>query len=99
MLFYSLFFILLNIPNYHWYYAPYYIFMFFYSGIGLGWGIKNFYLSKDKLFKFIGLFCAVSIGGWLIYSSLLVSNKEVKGLDNINNYATVGKWYREEHPC
>jgi len=35
LILYTLFYVVLNIPNYHWYYAPYYFFGAFFAGAGV----------------------------------------------------------------
>jgi len=34
---YTSFYVALSLPNYHWYYAPYYMFGFFWAGVGVDW--------------------------------------------------------------
>ncbi|PIE83236.1 MAG: hypothetical protein CSA09_02845 [Candidatus Contendobacter odensis] len=52
---YTAFYVILNIPNYHWYYAPYYLFAGFYAGTGSTWLARNFYASRSRLFQGLGM--------------------------------------------
>ena len=38
---YSAFYILLNIPNYHWYYSPYFALLPYYAAVGVGFAVSR----------------------------------------------------------
>ena len=92
LIFYSLFFTFLNIPNYHWYYAPYYIFMFFYSSIGIAYLVKKFKKSNITLFNILGVTATLLFSFWLLYSSIVASNLRVQGEKGPEIYRRVGQW-------
>jgi arabinofuranosyltransferase len=93
--FYTLFFIILNIPNYHWYYAPYYVFGFFYTGIGVAWLIKNFLSTYDLLFKTITIIFISALMPLLIYYSFITTNSH-SAIGTINvAYRDIGQWLKD----
>jgi arabinofuranosyltransferase len=78
------FYCIINIPNYHWYNAPFIYFMFIYSGLGLGL-ILDKILSVDKYRFLVAL-----IGGMLI-SSALISRLELGAPDH--PYSKIADWF------
>lgn len=98
LIFYSLFFILLNIPNYHWYYAPYYIFIFFYSSLGIAYLVKNFKQHNTFSFKFLGMTATLVLASWLLYTSVLTSNSRVQGDSGPEVYRRLGQWLEKNTP-
>lgn len=98
--FYFSFYIYLNIPNYHWYYAPYYFFMFFYSGLGLAWWIDNCRFSQERLFKYVGVAVLLYSAVYILYISANTSYKNLNtsrhGLASQHtDYIKIGQWIKE----
>jgi len=98
LLFYSTFFIYFNVPNYHWYYAPYYIFAFFYSGIGLSWLFENIKEHKNATFKYIWLSVISVLSIWLVYGSVISSTTQITGERASRVYREIGEWLNTNTP-
>ncbi len=56
---YSAFFLLLNIPNYHWYYSPYFAFAPFYVAVGVGF-------AASRLRRGLGALRSLAISGMCV---------------------------------
>lgn len=92
--FYTLFFLILNIPNYHWYYAPYYVFGFFYTSIGIAWLVRNFLSTRDLVFKIISVSAICVLMPLLLYSGFITTKAHpVIGSTNIA-YRDIGQWLK-----
>lgn len=88
---YSCFYLLLNIPNYHWYYAPYFIFMMIYCTEGL-------FLTGTSL---VAIFHAPR---WLSYLPLLLlapvliywaSGISARAREPFKPYKDIGIWLNQ----
>ncbi len=98
LFFYTLFFVVFNIPNYHWYYAPYYAFAFFYTGLGIAWLTRNFLSAKDIVFKTMGI-VAISVAiPLLLYSSLMVTHSKADIGGTARPYQIIGQWLKDNTP-
>jgi len=97
--FYTLFFVILNIPNYHWYYAPYYLFGFFYTGVGIAWLVRNLFVAPDILFRTLFLTgIAIFLLG-LLYSTLIITKTKPDIGSQAKPYVTIGQWLKENAPA
>jgi len=98
LIFYTLFFVSLNLPNYHWYYAPFYLFIFFYAGIGIAWLIQNFLMANDRLFKIVGIGTVFT----LIFTTTYLSFTVTRTKPDIGGYAKpyriIGEWLKANTP-
>jgi hypothetical protein len=65
-----LFYCVTNIPNYHWYNAPFIFFMFIYSGIGLWWLSTRIFASE----KIAG---SIAVGGACLVGVLFILELEL----------------------
>ena len=87
------FYVGLNLPNYQWYYAPFFYLMLIFACRGI-WGMSTYLVSKGRLdyraaaFVFL---CAVTI----FSLTKVVSFKE--GVRN-EAYATIGSWIKTNTP-
>lgn len=103
LIFYFSFYLSLNIPNYHWYYAPYYFFMLFYSGLGVAWWIDNCRFSQERLFKYVGIVALAYSAMYLLYVSANTTYKDLQthqhGLASQHqDYIEIGKWLKNNTP-
>jgi arabinofuranosyltransferase len=80
------FYCIINIPNYHWYNAPFIYFMFIYSGLGLG-------LVLDKILSVGKYRILVPLIGGLLISSALISHLELGAPDH--PYSKIADWFVE----
>jgi len=99
LVFYSTFFLYYNIPNYHWYYAPYYLFACFYTVIGLSWFFEKFKQYKSVYLKYTGLAVLSIFSLWLIYTSATISQSIVKGEAGTKTYRHIGEWFNKNTPA
>lgn len=60
---YSGFYLFLNIPNYHWYYSPYFAFLPFYAAVGVGFAVSRLSNGLGVARSIaIALICTLPIG-------------------------------------
>jgi hypothetical protein len=96
--FYTLFFVILNIPNYHWYYAPYYLFGFFYTGIGVAWLVRNLFAAPDVLFRSLFLTGIAIFLAALLYTTFMITKNKPDIGSQATPYVTIGQWLKENTP-
>lgn len=98
---YTAFFVILNIPGYTWYYAPYYIFLPFYASIGIVQIISLLlhFKSYQRLFYSTPRFINNSA---LILSSLLLFQNTYAHVDGLSyfiaDYRKIGNWLKNNTP-
>ncbi|VEB38819.1 Uncharacterised protein [Legionella sainthelensi] len=84
----------LNIPNYHWYYAPFFLISIIFACRGVG-QLSSILLSKgflnDRAYLFIILTTAVILS--------LVKIAPLKGQVRHENYANIGGWINHNTPA
>ncbi len=91
---YTAFYVGLNIPNYHWYYSPYYLFVFCYVAIAISWFYQNFKLAQDVRFKWIG-YSALMIIVYQLSINSITYTKKSGGFGDVNHqYRDVGLWLK-----
>jgi arabinofuranosyltransferase len=99
LLLYSLAYIFFNVPNYHWYYAPYYFFAFIYSGIGINKLLESLFSWKNKILQYSQIGAIIIL--FLIFIFINIKNTLPK-LGDVNiksrEYREVGIWLREHTP-
>jgi arabinofuranosyltransferase len=99
LIFYSLVFIMLNAPNYHWYYAPYYFFAFIYAGIGINKFLESLFSWRNTILQYSQIGAIIIL--FLIFIFINVKNTLPK-LGDVNiksrEYREVGIWLREQTP-
>jgi hypothetical protein len=98
LIFYTLFYVILNIPNYHWYYAPYYLMGFFYSGVGLAWWAHNLWSAKDIIFRIMGATAIAIIIPLVLYQAFHATLNKVDIGGIAKPYWIIGNWLRENTP-
>lgn len=92
---YSLFFLALNIPAYHWYYAPYYVLGFYYFGAGM-YGVTQFIQKKTSRWIRIAaqlILCLAFI--YVLSASVHFTYKSVRRAGPVSTYHAIGKWLRD----
>lgn len=94
LLLYGAFFVLLNIPNYHWYYAPYFMFGFFYAGLGLAWLLRVLYQRARWLGLGAGLAALALFGAVNVYQT---AHRADFGRHNAA-YQLIGSWLEQNSP-
>lgn len=96
--FYSLFYISLNIPNYHWYYSPYYLFIFFYLSVFIFWLYTKFKESIDIKFKVLGYTSLLLASSYLSINSI-INTMNSSDFGSLNKpYREVGLWLKNNTP-
>lgn len=98
LIFYALFYTVLNISNYHWYYAPYYLFIFFYMAVGVAWLTRNLSFAPDFLFRslFLGGITIFLIG--FLYTTFTITHSKSYIGDRSTPYAIIGRWIKGNTP-
>lgn len=88
-LFYLLFYVVLNIPNYHWYNAPLFLFFFYYAAAG----IEYIYIHITKLFpkKIVALASVVILSVYPVYNNI-----QKLSLGSVfEPYKNIGLWLKD----
>lgn len=93
VIFYSAFFIFLNIPNYHWYYAPHYLFIFIYCGLGFGFLLKSSLAVKNLFIRSILVSLVSCLLIFLLYQNIMHTKSSV-GKVNLP-YKNAGLWIKQ----
>jgi len=103
LIFYTLFYVILNIPNYHWYYAPYFLIIYILFSFGLD-SIHKYGIGLDKNLKSKGILkyaytALFSIGIFLILFYILIQQVSYaykwRGAIGNKNYTNIGIWLRD----
>ena len=83
----------LNIPNYHWYYAPFFLIaiLFYCSGVGL---LSSIFLSKGWFHRRAYLGLPLLMG--MLFLPISIVSFAVPG--NIESYVTLGNWIKKNTP-
>lgn len=88
--FYTVFYTYLNIPSYGWYFAPYYLCLFFYGAAGLGFLFQYFMTRKNKMFKITGTVIMSALAIYLPCKEIEINKP---GLGYVNaSYRDIGVW-------
>lgn len=89
---YSCFFIFLNIPNYHWYYAPYFIFAIVYCTQGILLIADILGTMFDSPLKWVGHISALLLAATLIYWAISIASI-TRG--SFTPYKNIGIWLNQ----
>jgi len=89
---YSCFFIAFNIPNYHWYYAPYFIFAMVYSTQGIFWIADVLGTIFQGKLKWIGQLSSILLVAILIYWASSISGIARSAF---TPYKNIGIWLNQ----
>jgi arabinofuranosyltransferase len=91
------FYVFLNIPNYHWYYAPFFFFGLLFVGVG-AWKVLSFTFVRSRgSVVFLGLFFAFLLAtAGFSYHSFNVSNVRREPMDA---YRKIGGWLKDNTPA
>ncbi len=98
LMFYTGFYVFLNIPNYHWYYAPYYLFSFFYIPFGLYWLYHCTMQVKDFIFKTLSIIALSFLIYYLSYATFNTTKQHNQIGDVNHTYKDIGVWIKENTP-
>lgn len=94
LVFYTAFYVGLNIPSYHWYYSPYYLLVFFYIAVAIAWLYKNFKAAQDIKFKLLG-YALLTIAIYHLSVMSVMYTKNSGGFGDVNHtYRDVGLWIK-----
>ncbi|WP_429335850.1 hypothetical protein [Paraburkholderia sp. 35.1] len=90
------FYVFLHIPNYHWYYAPFFFFGLLFVGVG-AWKVLSFTYERSRgsavvLTLFLAFFLATS---GFVYHSFGISNIQRGSMDV---YKNIGEWIKANTP-
>lgn len=88
------FYVSLNIPNYHWYYAPFLFFLIIFACRGI-WQFGAYALSKGPRTGQAILFALLLIGALMSVQKML--SFEVRGATQ--SYVDMGVWLRDNTPA
>jgi len=94
---YSSFYILLGIPGYFWYHAPFYPFFFFYAGVGLFWLFRQFCKTDSKVTKIAGVVLFTLLVVILPCRSLMMTKNKLGG-ETRPALRDIGLWIKENTP-
>jgi len=95
MLFYTAFYVFLNIPNYHWYYAPYYLFGLFYVAFGLYWIYSCAIQVRSFAFKAGHIAILLLLTYYMSYMTFSTTRKHDQIGDVNHTYRDIGIWLKE----
>jgi hypothetical protein len=87
------FYVFLHIPNYHWYYAPFYFFWLLFVGVG-AWKVLNFtYLRSRESAVFMTVFLAFFLATTgFAYRSFDIANAQRGSMEA---YKNIGGWLKD----
>jgi arabinofuranosyltransferase len=89
---YGAFFVALNVPNYHWYYAAFYLFLLLYAGVGSAHLIElslTVRVGKSiRLPVVCSLLCVAAVLGGLAREGWLAT----RSMGTVFNYRASGEW-------
>lgn len=91
LIFYSCFYIFLNIPNYHWYYAPYFFFGLCYVVKGASCLSREIYPKNQLLATIIVLLPIVTVIHYSFQNSNVHNGPH-------SDYQKIGLWLKENTP-
>ncbi|AXF07067.1 hypothetical protein CUJ91_03450 [Paraburkholderia graminis] len=87
------FYVFLHIPNYHWYYAPFYFFWLLFVSVGAWKVLKFTYVRSQESAVFMTLFLAFFlITAAFGYRSFQISNVQRGSMDA---YRNIGGWLKD----
>lgn len=92
------FYTLFNIPNYHWYYAPFYLFLFFYAGAGVGWLTRRLRAVTGRELRVAGLATTAVLVSLLAVHSFRVTERRLAANANPPAYRAIGRWMERTLP-
>ncbi len=92
------FYTLFNIPNYHWYYAPFYLFLFYYAAAGVGWLTRRFGAVSRRRLRLAGLTAIAVAAGLLLLRSFNVTGLRLAATANPPAYRQIGLWMARTLP-
>lgn len=95
---YTAFFTVLNIPSYHWYYAPYYTFAFFYASVGASSLRQRFQRATSPALRVSGTILAFGVMALLIGRSFRITLPAVACNSANSAYRDIGLWLRDNTP-
>lgn len=98
LLLYTAFYVFLSLPNYHWYYAPYYMFGYAWAGVGIGWLGRRAGSLPGRLGRGLAITALVAITGWLAIRGAASTWTAVQPAERTHAYRRIGQWLDENAP-
>jgi hypothetical protein len=92
------FYTLFNIPNYHWYYAPFYLILFFYAGAGVGWLTRRLGAVSRRELRLAGLTTMAVLVGLFIVRSFRITELRLAATTQPPVYRKIGLWMAQTLP-
>lgn len=92
------FYLLLGLPNYHWYNGPFFVVGFFYAGIGLeqAWSrVRSRFQGRRQIFG-SGLIALLAV--FLISTAALDTVRTLRDSSPPPHYRNIGLWIRDNTP-
>jgi hypothetical protein len=98
LFFLTCFYVFLNIPNYHWYYAPYYVFACFYAGAGASWLVRYFHTTGNRWVNVGGRVAVFAFVIFMISRNFIMTNIKNGTYDRRADYYEIAIWVKENTP-
>lgn len=98
LFFLTCFYVFLNIPNYHWYYAPYYVFAYFYAAVGASWCVRYFRAGENRWVNTGGRAAIFAFVLFLIYRNFIMTNVKNATYNRRADYYDIALWVKENTP-
>ncbi len=90
------FYTVLNVPNYHWYYAPLYTFGCMYVGVGAAGLFAQAGRIPSVLLASLGRTAVIVLAvGWVGWSSYAAYTQPVSATERQREYRLIGRWLKE----
>ena len=94
----SSFYIGFSLPNYHWYYAPFYLTGLYAAGAGLVWLWDRARRIRAPLVQSIATVSVVSLAMWLLIHAGLETAETVRRSRADHPYRSIGDWLADTTP-
>lgn len=95
---YTSFYVFSSLPNYHWYYAPYYMFGFFWAGAGVDWLWRRGAQLQSRIARgLLGTTLAVGVV-LLVAGSATSTWRSLQGIEGVSAYRQIGEWLNDNAP-
>ena len=91
-------FALLNSPNYHWYYAPFYFFGLGYAGIALSYIIDKSLSIRSKMPRIMAAVSSIAFAALLVVSTALLAYRATSGFGPNERYHSAAIFIEENCP-
>jgi len=98
LILYTSFYVALSLPNYHWYYAPYYLFGFFWAGVGAGWLWLRAKATRSRAVRGALAAALISLMVLLVAGGFSSTWRSLEGPRSMSAYRQIGEWLESNTP-